>query len=202
MSFFSSLLTRSALLVATSVVIAGASSVWGYTDTDLETEAAVAAAPHKATPEPASAAFEPSAIVRIDLPVAWQLTRMRMASGSPSMVTENFRETWTIEQRPIGSLFLQSPRARVEAFVAGGGSRSASLPAAWPKLLMLPEGAFARLIGLPEPESDEGDRELPGDRFVTLAFGLQGRGGSEITLRLADDQSVEVQVEVGSQALF
>lgn len=202
MSFFSSLLTRSALLVATSVVIAGASSVWGYTDTALETVAAVAVAAHTAAAEPESAAFEPSAIVRIDLPVAWQLTRMRTASGSPSMVTESFRETWTLEQRPVGSLFLQSPRARVEAFVAGGASRSVSLPAAWPKLLMLPESAFARLVGLPEPEGDEADRELPGDGFVTLAFGLQGRGASEITLRLADDQSVEVQVEVGSQALF
>jgi hypothetical protein len=202
MSFFSSLLTRSTLVLAGSLVIVGASSVWGYTDAPPATEAAVAVGAPTETSERPSAAFEPSSIVRIDLPVAWQLTRMRTASGSPSMVTENFRETWTIEQRPDGSFFLQSPRARVEAFVTGSGSRSASLPAAWPKLLMLPEGEFARLIGLPEPERDERERELLGDRFVTLAFGRQGRGASEITLRLADDQSVEVQVEVGSQALY
>lgn len=154
-------------------------------------------------PANASEASEPvTGFIRIDMPVAWQLTRVRTSSSNPSMVTESFRELWTIEQRPGGAIFLNSPRARVSAYALGGGNDTRHLTAAWPKLLMLSETAFARLVGLPPP-SEPGESETLGslDRLVTLAL-HPAPATSEVTLHLSEDQTVEIQMEIGTQVLF
>lgn len=143
------------------------------------------------------AIFAEQHVIRINFPVAWQLTRMRTNSANPSMVTETYREVWTLEQTPINNQhYLQSPRARVQVYVDSKDGQAARLPAVWPKQLMLQPSAFGQLLGLSELDQTESKANFDDDRFVAIALTGRGRAISEVSLRLADEQSFEIQVAI------
>lgn len=195
---------RALLMFGTSVTLASGTS-FNATQTDIVHEHAFPATERVSfveTPRSSLMTDIGSAIVRLDLPVAWQLTRVRDSLSNPSMVTESFRETWKIEQRPTGEISLESPRARVLAVAMGGSEPSNRLLVHWPKLLMISEVDFARLVGVPESGEDTADDAADRRRrFVSLIL-RPARSITDVTLRLSDEQSVEIQIEIGSHRLF
>lgn len=161
----------------------------------------IAAQTNKSTPESQqiSALESTPRMIRIDFPVAWQITRMRTNSSNPSMITETYREVWTLEQTPNNNLhYLRSPRARVRVYVNSVDEQVARLPLDWPNVLMFHPTEFARLLGLDDFANQDAGQDANDGGFITIALTGRGRVISEALLRLADEQSFEIQVEIGN----
>lgn len=170
-------------------------------------------APLLLTPANESAAPTPQAVVRIDLPVSWQLTRAGSGRSRATTQTESFRETWTLELRSGRTYFLQSPRARVEVFATSdeaaptAGSSETAGDAVIPKAVVLAERDFARLVGVSaEPKTEDGDVDpevaVDLERPITLPLSRAGRASTDVSLIWSDDEHYAVHIDVGSSVLF
>lgn len=142
--------------------------------------------------------------VKLDIPVAWQLTKARIVgNGGATTMTESFRETWTLEQRSGGYLYMQSPRATVPVFLPGGVTLK---PGITPVEIVLVEPDLARLVGISSPGAtdDAGDPIAPAGPStpVTLKLGKPARGGTDVTLAWSDDEHYAVHIDVDNSTLF
>lgn len=160
-------------------------------------EAPAAPAP-QAAPQPVEA--QTQSVVRLDIPVSWQLTKTRLMGPGATTLSESFKETWTLELRPGGIMFLKSPRANVPAFA---GAPEAGSP--FPKAIVVGEKDFARLVGVPaEPtaaEADEPETQAALARPVTINLGRTRN--AEITMSWSEDEHYAVNLDVGNTtALF
>ena len=119
-----------------------------------------------------------------------------MGPGATTM-TESFKETWTLEMRPGGVLFLKSPRATVPAYASGPEAASPV-----PQAVVVGEKDFARLVGVPTEtsETEETDQAAALARPVTINLGRTRN--AEITMSWSEDEHYAVNLDVGSTALF
>lgn len=155
------------------------------------------------TAEPDSGTTESSVAQRVEIPIAWQRTKARIVGKGTSTLTESFREIWTLELRPGGYLFLESPRARVAVFPATGSESRQVLP----RSIVLAESDFARLVGViaskpGEIDSDVADVPAIASRPLTLNLAKTDRGGTDITLAWSDDEHYAIHLDIASTALF
>ena len=178
---------------------AGGSSAWAVIDGPAAPKAA-AVPPAVAPPQPSTPAD--ASAYRLDLPIAWQLTRARTAGSGTTTVTESFRETWSVEQRPGGILFLKSPRARVPAYLPGGNpGKNVALPA----VVLVSEEDFARLLGIhvAEPFGDDvATSAAAAGSPLALPLSKPPRGGTDVTLAWSEDEHFAVHIDVGGTNLF
>jgi hypothetical protein len=147
------------------------------------------------------------AIVRLDVPVAWQLTRSRLEGAGAKTLTESFRETWTLEQRPGGAMFLKSPRARVPAYLPSAAEGTSPGPGL-PEVVVVAERDFAQLVGIrSEPSADAAAGGAESDASgpvtpISLSLAKPARGGVDVTLNWSDDEHYAVHLDVGVATLF
>src|SRR5690606_27180751 len=146
-------------------------------------------APAPATPQAAVAPIksEPTpqpSVARIDIPVSWQLTKTRLMGPGATTLTESFKETWTLEMRPAGVLYLKSPRATVPAYASGSDTSSPV-----PEAVVVSETDFARLVGVPTdsaPETEDLEQGAAVARPVTI--NLNRTRNAEITMSWSEDE--------------
>lgn len=139
--------------------------------------------------------------VKLDIPLAWQLTKSRLAEKGPATtMTESYRETWTIEQRPDGAVHLVSPRARVAAFLPAGEMLK---PGITPTVIIVADTDVARLVGIPvEPILVDGE-ELPRPSTpVTLKLVRSAKSGTDVSMAWSDDEHFAVHLDVDNATLF
>lgn len=138
--------------------------------------------------------------IKLDIPLAWQLTKSRLAEKGATTMTESYRETWTIEQRPDGTVHLVSPRARVAAFLPPG---EALKPGVTPSAVIVADTDLARLVGVPvEPLVVDGE-ELPRPSTpVTLKLVRSPKSGTDVTMAWSDEEHFAVHLDVDNATLF
>jgi hypothetical protein len=139
--------------------------------------------------------------MKLDLPVSWQLTRARLASKGTSTLTESFQETWTLELRSGGVMFLSSPRGRVPVYQGDEPSSALGMPAT----VVLAETDLARLVGvkqLAEASAEDAEAALGPTRPVRLSLSKQAKGGLDVTLSYSDDEHYAIHIDVGTQTVF
>ena len=112
---------------------------------------APAPAPQTANQPQPAATIAPT-VVRLDLPVAWQLTRTRLLGPGATTLTESFKEVWTLEVRSGGVMYMRSPRANVPVYPSGAETATSV-----PKTVVIGEHDFARLVGV-APEDRKSTR--------------------------------------------
>jgi len=144
---------------------------------------------------------EPAAkfIVRLDIPISWQVTRANFLRKGVAARTESFRETWTLEIRPQGESYLVSPRAEVPVYRSGVAAGGDAMPAS----IVLLERDFARLIGVGrqiwrqdlEAEDEKG-------QLVTFFLSRPPKGGIEMNLYLSEEEHYAVHVALGTAVMF
>ena len=143
---------------------------------------------------------------RLDIPVAWQLTRTRLLAPGSTTVTESFRETWILEVRPGGLIYLRSPRAVVPAYSPSHAIATGKI--ALPETLVLSEHDFARLVGIrnaePDADADTDDTESSTslDRPVTIQLGKTARKGTDVNMAWSDEEHFAVHIDVGNTSLY
>lgn len=153
---------------------------------------------------PADARAVTTVVQKVEIPIAWQRTKARMVGKGTSNLTESFREVWTLELRPGGYLYLESPRARVAVFPASVGEPRQTLPRA----IVLAESDFARLVGVIAARPGDADTadavDAPGiaGRPLTINLAKTGKGGSDITLAWSEDEHYAIHLDISSTALF
>ena len=136
-------------------------------------------------------------MLRVKIPVSWQLTRgITMRTSAPTL-TESFRENWVLEISPNGLLNFRSPRASVPVY-AGDPMEARRLV---PRLIALREADLGRLVGV-QPNSlnsdDEIDLPREADRLVFLYLGRNDRTGNDINLSWSDEEHYMVHVDLGT----
>lgn len=152
--------------------------------------------PAPSAPTAAPTAPSPS-VARLDIPVSWQLTKTRMLGPGATTMTESFKETWTLEIRQAGVLFLKSPRATVPAYAAGPEGSSPV-----PHAVVVGERDFARLVGVP-PDNAEGDDAEQGTALVRpVTINLGKTRNAEISMSWSEDEHYAVNLDVGNNTLF
>lgn len=141
--------------------------------------------------------------MKLDLPVAWQLTRARLAGSGTSTLTESFQETWTFELRAGGAMFLASPRGRVPVYPSD--ALAAAQESGIPTSIVMAESDLARLVGLPqmrEASPEDQDGIAASTRPVRLVLNKPAKSGTDITLSLSDDEHFAIHIDIGTQAAF
>jgi len=137
-------------------------------------------------------------LIRIAVPVTWQLTHTHIAGPVTPSLTESFRETWRLEVAPSGMLTLSSPRAKVIAYGLGGPIPQAPVP----HRLAVSEWDFARLVGV-QPVSIFETEDVEGsgmaNRPVFFSLGGTKRGGSDIYLFWSDEENYSIHLEVAPE---
>jgi hypothetical protein len=141
--------------------------------------------------------------VRLDVPVAFQLTRTRLLGPGATTMTESFRETWTLEVLPGGLLNLKSPRTTVPAFYASPHGATVTIP----RSVLVSERDFARLVGVQpegqaEPEDGEPAVAPPVGTPISLSLGRASRGGTDVNLNWSEEEHYAVHIEVGANPAF
>lgn len=143
------------------------------------------------------------AVTRLDIPVAWQLTRSKLMGPGATTLTESFRESWTIEMTTSGRMFLESPRARVPAYAASNTElKTADLP----RIVVLSERDLARLVGI-QPATETADDEAetlvePLGRPVSLTLIASGKNALDLTLAWNDDEHYAIHLDIGTSTTF
>ncbi len=159
------------------------------------------AAPAPQTPStalPAPLPAQQPSVARIDIPISWQLTKTRLMGPGATTITESFKETWTLEIRSGGVLFLKSPRTTVPAYASGPEGSSPV-----PQAIVVGEKDFARLVGVPTepaPDGEDADPAAALARPVTINLGRTRN--AEITMNWSEDEHYAVNLDVGNTALF
>ncbi len=134
-------------------------------------------------------------VMRLDIPVNWQLTRTRLLGPGATTLTESFKETWTLEVRPGGVMYMHSPRANVPVYPTGAETATSV-----PKTVVVGERDFARLVGVaPEGggESEEPDTVASAGRPVTINLGKTTKN-SDINLAWSEEEHYAVHIDVGN----
>lgn len=144
---------------------------------------------------------EERSVVRLDLPVSWQLTRSRLMGPGAATMTESFRETWTLEIAASGRLYLTSPRARIPAY---GESREGGTD--MPRILIISERDLGRLVGIkPSQEMQDDDPEAtaePVGRPVTVHLLQSNKSGLDVSLTGSDEEHFALHLDVGTSTVF
>jgi hypothetical protein len=146
----------------------------------------------------------PGQTLRLDLPVAWQLTRTRLLGPGATTLTESFRETWTLEVRPGGLMNLRSPRATVPVYTALAPVLKLRAGEA-PRALLISEHDFARLVGVGPAgaATDEADDAAPGpvQSPLTIQLGKTAKGGTDINLNWSEEEHYAVHLDIGTTSV-
>ena len=156
-------------------------------------------APIGASPNLPAAQGVTTKVIRIDIPISWQVTRTNFLERGVAARTESFRETWTLEIRPQGETYLASSRAKAPVYGIGKVVAEGT-----PNAIVLTEGDFARLIGI-VPVNWVDDPEHYGDsrtKLVTLSITAPPRGGMELHLNLSEEEHYAIQLDLGSPTVF
>jgi len=137
-------------------------------------------------------------LIRIAVPVTWQLTHTHISGPVAPSLTESFREIWRLEVAPSGMLTLSSPRAKVIAYGLSG--RVPQTPV--PHRLAVSEWDFARLVGI-QPISIYETEDIEGSGMASrpVFFNLGGdkRGGSDIYLFWSDEENYSIHLDVAPE---
>lgn len=161
------------------------------------------ATPAAETPEAVTPTPHERGVVRLGIPISWQLTRSKLIGPGATTLTESFRETWTLEILPTGRIFLESPRARVPAFDALATTPS---PNAVPRSLVISERDLARLVGIkPAQDALEEDMEASVEsigRPVTLSLVQSGKGGVDVSLAWSEKEHFAVHLDFGNSTAY
>ena len=141
--------------------------------------------------------FADARIQRINLPVAWQITRSLILDGSSTTVTESFRETWVLEISPSGLVNLVSPRASVPAYALESPTSQRSSP----RWLGMKEADLGYLVGIDSlalQDNDNYETLRVFDRLVFIQIGRSDRYSSGINLNWSEDQHFVVHIDIGT----
>lgn len=137
-------------------------------------------------------------VLRLEMPVSFQLTRSRLLGPGAATVTETYREVWTLMIRSGHLMDLSSPRAEVPVFAATSlKHQNRNVP----RSLVIGESDFARLVGVIPPEEDN-DEPQPISRPLTLLLGKTAKSGSDIKLGWRDEEQFAIHIELGTTQLF
>ena len=147
----------------------------------------------------------PPTALRVEIPIAWQRTKARMAGAGASTVTESFREVWTLELRPDGFLSLVSPRAAVPVYPSAGTKAPRN---SLPGTVVLSEADFGRLVGvnpLRHLEGDDADAADPvsaAGRPIMLNLAKPTKNGFDVSLAWTEEEHYAVHLDISASALF
>jgi hypothetical protein len=137
-------------------------------------------------------------VTRMNLPVAWQLTRTVTLGGNATTLTESFRETWVLDAGPSGMVNFSSPRATVPVYTNSEGASVTGLAYGW---ICIKQGDLARLLGLVVDTGYEQDDQTIGrlsDRLVFIQIGRSDRYSSGMNLNWSFDQHFVVHIDIGT----
>ena len=81
--------------------------------------------------------------LEVKLPVRWDITKASNYSRA-AIESETFAENWVFIREPNNSLYLQSPRAQVEAFAFGQTDKLSKLPSK----ILIKGHDLAQLLGI------------------------------------------------------
>lgn len=140
-------------------------------------------------------------LIRLAVPMTWQMTHTHITGPTTPSLTESFREMWHLEVAPSGLLLLASPRAQVRAYPIGNGESHELVP----RRVAVTEWDFARLVGV-QPlafyEPDEAEAMGMFSKPVFLYLGGAIRGGTDVDLMWSDDDNYSVHLESGAEGSY
>lgn len=135
-------------------------------------------------------------LLRLRLPVAWQVTSSRSLSSNSATVTESFREVWTLEVGSSGLINLSSPRATVPVYSESSDPMQSSA-LTW---VGIKQGDLAKLLGIAisaDGEFDDATSVKTSDRLVFIQLGRADRQYGGIGLNWSFDQHYVVNIDIG-----
>jgi hypothetical protein len=135
-------------------------------------------------------------LLRLRLPVAWQVTSSRSLGNNSATVTESFREVWTLEVGSSGLINLTSPRASVPVY----SESSAPMQSSALTWVGIKQGDLARLLGIAitaDGEFDDAASVRTSDRLVFIQIGRADRQYGGIGLNWSFDQHYVVSIDIG-----
>ncbi len=135
-------------------------------------------------------------LLRLRLPVAWQVTSSRSLGSNSATVTESFREVWTLEVGTSGLINLSSPRATVPVYSESSDPMQSSA-LNW---VGIKQGDLAKLLGIAiaaDGEFDDAASVKTSDRLVFIQLGRADRQYGGIGLNWSFDQHYVVNIDIG-----
>lgn len=169
----------------------------------LEARAVTAATPSRST----SSGAQEAGVLRLDLPISWQMTRSSGGSDGhrAATLTATYHEIWKLEVRAGSVVFLTSPRARIEALPAAGSLNSTTVPTG----IVVTEEQLARLLGIdyqseqPNEKANSDDQVIDPSRYahpVTIYLSRRSPSASDVSLNWSEDVHYAIHLDVGNTA--